>query len=125
MTQAKEKSTLEYIYNGLDWLDLGLAAAIIFYYSRLIMGLPSYVTEELISNPAQFINIAVENAGAIGIALVVASLFICTAFVLLSLELRRRKEASGVRTLGRLIWNGAWILMDVSFLVVIILFHLG
>ncbi|MCL2195029.1 MAG: hypothetical protein FWB76_03670 [Oscillospiraceae bacterium] len=108
---------LKTVYNIIDWVDLGLVGLIIWYYSRLFGGLDvSLITEFDFST---YTRMMVDNATALGVVLLLASLAICAVFIYLTIHMRRARQISAARTVVRLAWNLIWIPFDLYFLFLI------
>ena len=115
-----EQENFKQIYNIVDWIDLGLVGVIIFYYGRLISSLLDELPDVIEFDYELYLNLIIENANFTGIALVVASLIICLVFIYLTVKMRKKRYIGIVRTTARMIWNGFWLLLDVSFLFMIL-----
>ena len=125
MENKTEQENLKRIYNTLDWIDLGLVGVLIFYYIRLGSRLELNFLELEELGYGQFINLLVENTNAIGILLLLISLAVAIAFVFLTVKMRRARAIGVIRTGVRLVWNGFFILMDVSFLLMVLVYKIG
>lgn len=118
MTQSTPKYDLKAIYTVIDWLDLGLVGALIWYYSRLFRSFdPSAMAGGF--NYAAFMQHSVQNTTALGIFLLLASLAICTVFIVLTVKMRRARQISSARAAVRMAWNFVWIPFDLFYLFLI------
>ena len=129
MDNAARTSNLKSIYNTVDWIDFGLVFAVIFYYGRLMNTygnlMDTFQFEQLSGvefDYMYFLNLAIENATATGIVLLLASLAVCTTFIVLTVMMRRRREIGIIRAAGRIIWNMIWIPLDIYVLCRILFF---
>jgi len=116
MEHEPQQRNWRQIYNFVDWIDLGLVAAIIFYYSRLMGGLELSTGMDY----THFFSMSVANATPIGILLLLASLTIAIVFIYLTIKMRKLRLISAARATVRMIWNGIWIPLDVFFLLMIL-----
>ena len=107
--------SLKQIYNIVDWIDLGLVAAIIFYYARLFNRDTSSTGIDW-----QVIFQGTENTSLFGILLLLASLAVCITFIYLTVKMRKRQEVSAARATARIVWNAIWIPLDCYFLFMIL-----
>jgi len=107
MKEMIKPENLKHLYNIVDWLDLGLVIAIIWYYSRQDLS-------QLLSFDYQ--------ASFFGIFLLLASLAISITFVYLTVKMRKHGQVSKIRAIARLIWNGIWIPLDLFFLFSLFIF---
>lgn len=105
MKEIIKPENLKQIYNIVDWVDLGLVIAIIWYYSRQDLS-------QLLSFNHQ--------VSFFGIFLLLASLVISITFVYLTIRMRKHRQIGPVRAIARLIWNGIWIPLDLFFLITIL-----
>ena len=121
MDNTTQSSSLKKIYNMVDWIDFGLVIAVVIYYGRLF----NIVTDDMIIiwpdfDFTYFVNLIVENAGSVGIALLAASLAVCTTFICLTVMMRKKREIGIARATARIIWNLIWIPLDCYFLFMIL-----
>ena len=114
--EIAERERLRRIYNVVDWIDLGLVAVIIIYYSRLFGRL-----QDELANGMTF-NLLIENTTLVGIAILLASLAISIVFICLTVMMRRKRHIGTVRAGIRFAWNGVWILLDSMSLLMILAF---
>ena len=125
MENTTRTSNLKSIYNTVDWIDFGLVFAVIFYYGRLMNNLEFEFPYSMEFDYMYFFNLAIENATNLGIVLLLASLAVCTTFIVLTVMMRRRREIGIFRTAGRIIWNVIWIPLDVYALILILAFRMN
>ncbi|MCL2445777.1 MAG: hypothetical protein FWD06_03295 [Oscillospiraceae bacterium] len=108
---------LKKIYNIIDWIDFGLVGAIILYYSRLFSRADlSAITE---FDYSTYMRLMVDNATALGVVLLLASLAVCVVFIVLTINMRRARQISATRAVLRMGWNIIWIPFDLYFLFLI------
>ena len=122
MENSTEEENLKRLYNTLDWIDLGLIGVIIFYYMRLWNRLQYDQLSEL--DFVEVTNLVIENTTLWGIVLLLVSLAVTTAFIYLTVKMRRKRLISGVRAGVRLIWNGTFFLIDIYALLLIFIFRI-
>ena len=120
MDNTTESTNLKQIYNLVDWIDFGLVIAVVIYYGRLVNNLQVDFTTALELDYAVFVDLIVENAGSAGIALLAASLAVCTTFICLTIMMRKKREIGIARATARIIWNLIWIPLDCYFLFMIL-----
>ncbi|MCL2212314.1 MAG: hypothetical protein FWB93_00570 [Oscillospiraceae bacterium] len=123
MNLANEKiqsPNLKTIYNIVDWIDFGFVFLTIFYYGRMISDFASGLPYGVELNHEIIVDLINTNPSAVGIMLLFASLALCTTFIFLTVKIRARQEIGAVRAVGRLVWNGIWIVFDLLFLVTIL-----
>ncbi|MCL2531762.1 MAG: hypothetical protein FWE40_06365 [Oscillospiraceae bacterium] len=111
------KHDLKKIYNIIDWIDLGLVGAIIWYYSRLFSRIDlSGMTE---FDYTAFMRLSVENVTPLGVILLLVSLAVCVTFIVLTVKMRRAGQISATRAVLRMAWNLIWIPLDLYYLFLI------
>jgi len=120
MKNITEQNNFEQLYRTVDWIDLSLVGILIFYYGRLGANLEFPSNVEL--DYALIMNLIMESVTLIGIILLLVSLIVCTTLIYLTIKSRRARMISAPRAIGRLIFNGFFFLLDVSFLLMIIAF---
>ena len=116
-----EGEKLKQIYNLIDWIDFGLIGAIILYYGRLIHRLQYELPAIFEGGYERIILLSIEHASYVSIALLMASLAVCTIFICLTIKMRARRDIGAARAVGRIIWNGIWIPLE-AYLLFMILF---
>ena len=124
MENIIEQENLKEMYNILDWIDLGLIGVISFYYIALWNRLQYDLPIGLELDFGQIINLIIENTKLVGIVLLLVSLAVSSAFVYLTVRMRKTGCISGVRAGVRLIWNGTFILMDIFVLFMILIYRI-
>lgn len=134
MDNSTDQINLKQLYNIVDWIDVGLVIAVILYYGNLTRGLQQELVYDLMNGDlmssaafdyTQFLTLIIENAKPTGIALLVASLLVCTSFIVLTVMMRKRGEIGIIRAAGRIIWNMIWMPLDLYILFQIFLHRIG
>jgi len=123
MENIAEHENLKKIYNTVDWIDLGLVGVFIFYYSRwgANLELPNDTAWNQLDY-AQFRDLVMDNIAVTGIILLLISLAVCITLIYLTIKMRRLRVIGAVRAIARLFFNGFFLLLDVSFLLMLIIF---